>query len=380
MAERNTPGKNLLEFGKATMYVISERGLQTEPLVNSKTADDELVLDKTVFSGKKVSFSRTKAIDFSWKEVVNASDQDTKIRILDLNGFSFDDNMKTHVCSGKIRPLAGATSQHEHLNRPYMCFDASRFDDIKQVVSEDKPRVSRLSRTCHDSVDGFKNCTKQDHPEKKTRREAETFIQEWFLEKKRLPYSHYVDSQPREQTYGNSKDQVTNFTSAKPQAENSDHLHGDSISKKREMAAGKCYLKRIFYPKGNNYSKPSNPSCLPQIPKSENHFAINSAGKDAKGDSPNTETTQRDAQGSNKLLPLNINALKNSEKQKHHYKSIVKLPTVIDKSTGQVHLSLEAVAFEQSDYNKWSRKQKRVRPENAKISCISFPLIAKSIR
>jgi len=108
-------------------------------------------------------------------------------------------------------------------------------------------------------------------------------------------------------------------------------------------------------------------------------------GKHVKKDSLNTETIQQNnsysPESNTALLPLNINLMKNSAKQKHNLKSIVKLPTVVDKKTGQVHLSLEAVAFEQNDYNKWSRRrQKRTQPENAKLSGFSFPLITKSER
>ena len=91
MAERKTHSKNELQFGKATMYVISELGIQTEPLIQSKTVDSKVFFDKTVFSGKKVNLLRSRVIDFSGKEVGNASDQaESKIRILDLNGFAVD--------------------------------------------------------------------------------------------------------------------------------------------------------------------------------------------------------------------------------------------------------------------------------------------------
>ncbi|KAL9984942.1 hypothetical protein ACROYT_G007289 [Oculina patagonica] len=386
MAERNThDAKNMLEFGTASMYVISKRGLQTEPLVHSKEADSKVFLDKTVFSGKKVNFSRTRAIDFSWKEVANEPDQaDKKIRILDLNGLAVDGSMKRPVCPEKTRSLAGAMSQPELLNRPYMCFKATRVNDMKQVVNEGNLPVPSLSTICHFSFDGYKKNSKEDF-EKKTKKELED-----KTGKMRQPYGHYVDSRPSEPTLGNSKDLTDVTTDTKKQDGDSENSssgppHGNiAVGGKNPDRPGKCYLKRIFYPKGNNYFKPSNPRYLPQIStKAEtDHSAAINPGKHAKSDSPNTETTQQNnsnTRESNKLLlPLNINVLKNSEKHKHHLKSIVKLPTVVDKRTGQVHLSLEAVAFEQSDYNKWSRRQKRIRPENGIKSCFSFPLITKS--
>lgn len=390
MAERNMrDAKDVREFGTASMYVISERGLQTEPLIHSKAAEGKVFLDKTVFSGKKVNFSRTRAIDFSWKEVANEPDQaDKKIRILDLNGLAVDGSMKRPVCSEKTRSLAGATSQPEILNRPYMCFKATRVNEMKQVVNEGNLPLRSLSTICHFSLDGYKKNTKEDF-EKKTKKEPEKFTEACSLGKMRQPYGHYVDSRPSEPTLGNSKDLTDVTTGTKKQDGDSENSssgppHGSiAVGGKNPDRPGKCYLKRIFYPKGNNL-KPSNPRYLPQISaKAEtDHFAAINPGKNAKSDSPNTESTQQNnsnTRESNKLLlPLNINVLKNSEKHKHHLKSIVKLPTVVDKRTGQVHLSLEAVAFEQSDYNKWSRRQKRIRPENGIKSYFSFPLITKS--
>lgn len=160
MTERKTHSKNVLQFGKATMYVISELGLQTEPLIHGKAVDSKVFFDKTAFSGKKVNFSRSRAIDFSWKEVANASEQaESKIRILDLNGFAVDDSMTRYVSSEKNRSFTGVTSQREFLNRPYMCFEASRVNDMKQVLNEDNPSVARVGTIRHVTAAGSKKST-----------------------------------------------------------------------------------------------------------------------------------------------------------------------------------------------------------------------------
>lgn len=382
MAERNTRSKNELQFGKATMYVISELGIQTEPLIHGKTAVNKVFLDRTVFSGKKVNFSRSRAIDFSWKEVANSSDQaESKIRILDLNGFAVDGR---HVSSEKQRSFAGVTGQQELLNRPYVCLEAPRVNDMKEVVNEGDPCVARLGAICHITGTGPKESATDDL-DKLSKQGPENFKEE----RKNTPqYSHDLDSLSVEKMVGNSKDlTLTNGITSENQNDSENHLspYGDlAIIGKNPERPGKCYLKRIFYPKGNSYLKPSNPKCLPQISaRWEKHFGAINSGKYVKKDSSNTENTQQNnsySQESNKLLlPLNINIMKNSEKQKHHLKSIVKLPTVVDRKTGQVHLSLEAVAFERSDYNKWSRRpQRRTQPENGKQSAFSFPLITKS--
>lgn len=387
MAERNIHSKNELQFGKATMYVISELGLHTEPIIHGNTVDSKVFLDKTVFSGKKVNFSRSRAIDFSWREVANASDHaESKIRILDLNGFAVDGSMKRHVSSEKQRSFAGVTGQQEPLNRPYVCLEAPRVNNMKGVVNEGNPCVAQPGVIRHITLTEPKESATDDL-DKMSKQGPVNFKEE---RKNTLQYSHDADSLSIKQKVGNSKDlTLRNGTTSENQNDSENRIspHGDlAIIGKNPERPGKCYLKRIFYPRGNSYLKPSNPKCLPQISaRWEKHFGAINSGKYVEKDSSNTENTQQNnsySQESNKLLlPLNINLMKNRAKQKHHLKSIVKLPTVVDRKTGQVHLSLEAVAFEQSDYNKWSRRrQRRIEPENRKNSGFSFPLITKSER
>lgn len=393
MAERNNHLKNELQFGKATMYVISELGLQTEPLIHGKTDDSKVFFDKAVFSGKKQNFSRSRAIDFSWKEVsANTIDQaESKIRIVDLDGFAVDNSIKSHVSSEKTRSFADATGQQELVNRPYVCLNSSKLKDMKQVVNENNPWVARPGAIRHAKAAVTKKSA-TDAFDKMSKRGSEKFEEERFLERQNaLQYNYDVNSFSSEERVGNSKDlTLTNNITSENQNDSENRISPYSnlaIIGKNPERPGKCYLKRIFYPKGNSYMKPSNPRCLPQISaRWEKHFGAIDSGKQVKKESSSTvETIQQNnsysRESSQLLLPLNINLMKNSKKQSHHVKSIVKLPTVVDKKTGQVHLSLEAVAFEQGDYNKWSRRrQRRKQPENRKLSGFSFPLITKSER
>ena len=147
--------------------------------------------------------------------------------------------------------------------------------------------------------------------------------------------------------------------------------------KKEEKPTGKRYLRRIFYAKGNDLRNPDNQEHLPQIQKKRKNqtgtalATMNnpSAGK-MDQNSPNSANSLH--LNNQFLLPLNACFLKSRGKQKHHLNSTVKLPTVVDKNTGQIHLSLGAIAYEPSDYNKWSRKQKRIPPGSTKIQS-SFP-------
>lgn len=389
MTERNARGKNVLEFGKASMYVIAEDGLQKESIIcHSKPA-----INSEALSGKKVISSRTRAIDFSWKEVhvANAVKHGNEVRVLDLNGsVRVDVNMKRNVNSEtRIQCYGGAKSHKKYLNQPSVCLNAPGVNDFSKTANEQEKVSGSASMICSFALDGLKKETsiKTDEvDEKKSRRENDETrrnvfdSQKCFFGKKRLSYGCCTNSRtnslPREKASSNSTTSI--ICEKKDDFENSNPIPS-SVTEKNVQSSGKFYLKRIFYSNGNNYSKPSNQGYLPQIrKKTENRLGMDSSRTTAS--SSFTETNPRKSEKI--LLPLNVSILKNNEKQKHHHlKSIVKLPTVVDKKTGQVHLALEAIAYEQSDYNKWSRRQKRITPGNAKTaSSLSFPLISKSIR
>ena len=388
MAERGARGKNVLEFGKASMYVIAEDGLQKESIIcHSKAA-----INSEALSGKKVISSRTRAIDFSWKEfhVANAAKHGNEVRVLDLNGsVRVDVNTKRNVNSEtRIQCYAGAKSHKKYLNQPSVCLNAPGVNDSSETANEHEKVSGLAPMICSFALDGLKKETsfKTDEvDEKKSKRENDQTqrnvfdSQKGFFGKKRLSYGCCANSLPREKASSNS---TTNMIcEEEDDFENSNPIPSIVTEKNVESRPGKFYLKKIFYSKGNNYSKPSNQlqGYLPQIrKKTENRLGMDSSR--TTGSSNFTETSPRKSEKI--LLPLNVSVLKNNEKQKHHHlKSIVKLPTVVDKKTGQVHLALEAIAYEQSDYNKWSRRQKRITPGNAKTaSSLSFPLISKSIR
>ena len=386
--DRNTRGKNALEFGKATMYVISERGLQTESSMHNKAAENRIFLDKAVFSGKKVNFSHTRSVDFNWKELAKSSEQDKKLRILNLNELVVNDKMKTLVSPEKTRYSAGAKSFGKNLDRPNLCCYASEVNMAKQYKhGAENIFITRLSKICDDSMDNFEKSTAKEKPERQKRSKAQNRKDNEIFEKSCLLRSHDVDSLKSEQTFETFEDIKTTGTSEQENdSESSSTFYKDCTFQVEKLEKpGKCYLKRIFYSKGHpHYSKPSNISCLPQIErKLEKCEPAKHSHKVGRNSSSSRETIEENnihRPRNDKLLPLNINVLKTSETQKHNLKSIVKLPTVVDNRTGQVHLSLQAIAFEQSDYNKWSRRRQQTKLENAKATSFSFPLIAKSSR
>ena len=381
MAERSSHGKSVLEFGKANMYVIAEDGLQKESIIcHSKPA-----IYSEAFSGKKVISSGTRAIEFSWKEFANGTKHGDKFRVLDLNGsVRVDVNMKRNVNSEtRAQCYAGAKSHKKHLNQPPVCLNAPGVNDFKETANEHEKVSDLASMICSFALNGLKKgtsiTTDKTIAEEKSRRENDEDqrnvfdSKKCFFDKKRLCYGRCANSLPNEKARGNSTNLICE---EQDDFENSNRIPR-IVTEKNVESPGKFYLKRIFYSKGNNYSKPRKQGYLPQIPrKTENQLGMDSSRTAA---SLNTETNPR--KSDKIILPLNVSVLKKNEKQKHHFKSIVKLPTMVDKKTGQVHLALAAIAYERSDYNKWSRRQKRITPRNAKTaSTLSFPLISKNIR
>ena len=82
-----------------------------------------------------------------------------------------------------------------------------------------------------------------------------------------------------------------------------------------------------------------------------------------------TRITYRQKNDKMFLLCFNVNVLKNHKKHKHGLlPPIYKLLTVTNKKTGQVHLALREIGYENSDYNKWSRRENRISHENKKTT------------
>ena len=381
MAGRNAQGKNVLKFGKASMYVIAEDGLQREKLQLPATAGSSL------FSGKTVVLSRTKAMDFCWKEFAHTAQHNNATRVLDLNGsVRVDVDVKRYTTAKKNQRFTGAEKEKYHFNQPCVCLNAAGVNNLKQTTNDEHERVSCL---CSISIHGYKKSAatlKDKDAEKKLRRESDNYqenvIVKGFLEKETFSDGSCSDSMPSKQRNGNSiKFSPEHEEQSTGDAKISNNLRSITKNKNAENS-GRDYLKNIFYFKGNNHSKPNNQGCLPQIQKKTENQTVISPMNTCSSNAEKTEQNEPNRlQKSNQLLlPLNVSVGKNKEKQKHHFQSIVKLPTVVDKKTGKVHLALGAIAYEQSDYNKWSRKQKRrITPGNTKTpSRFSFPVIARN--
>ena len=383
MSERNAHSKSLLDFGKASMYVIAENGLQKETAHHQIEQTGE----KNSLSAKNIIFSRTKAITFSWKEIhPNASERNNNVRVLDLNDSlrGVNGNKKSSINTLRTKGLAGTDWQKCRSTHPHGYLKALGVNDLKQTSNDHKRKPClRPFELDEGSKSGICGCKEDRWAEKKlTRAETgdnqEDCIMECLYEMKPLPRSS-SDSMPSEPGNEDSaKGPVVEQADGESEENNLPSVLTLNC-KKDQKPTGKRYLRRIFYAKGNDLWNPGNQEHLPQIQKKTKNqtgtalatMDNSSAGK-MDQNSPNSANCLHI--NNQFLLPLNTCFLKSRGKQKHHLNSTVKLPTVVDKNTGQIHLALGAIAYEPSDYNKWSRKQKRIPPGSTKIQS-SFPYL-----
>lgn len=387
MSERNAHSKSLLDFGKASMYVIAENGLQKETAHHQIEQTGE----KNSLSAKNIISSRTKAITFSWKEIhPNASERNNNVRVLDLNDSlrGVNGNKKSYINTLRTKGFAGTDWQKCRSTHPHCYLKALGVNDLKQTSNDHKRKPClRPVELDEGSKSGICGCKEDRWAEKKlTRAETgdnqEDCIMECLYEMKPLPRSS-SDSMPSEP--GN-EDSAKGPVVEQADGESEENNLPSVLTlnrKKDEKPTGKRYLRRIFYAKGNDLWNPGNQEHLPQIQKKTKNqtgtalatMDNSSAGK-MDQNSPNSANCLHI--NNQFLLPLNTCFLKSRGKQKHHLNSTIKLPTVVDKNTGQIHLALGAIAYEPSDYNKWSRKQKRIPPGSTKIqSSFPYPFVLK---
>ena len=366
MAERSYKERRLSERGAATMYVISENGLQTGPFIYSKTTDSRVCLDSSVFFGRKLRISRTKWTDVPW----NAG-SDNKVRTLNLNRF-------VDVCLQKrglfvdARPVAGASNQQEWYNR-WIQHSQERKHNINH-------RIYNLGcvsyRGALSKLEKSEDETNENSPQDALHevRQNKLYLHKWFIESHKLPHSCHPDK-PVQRKSANSPTDTWAIASESKDRSTASQIHG----KQRAVEVG--FLRRVFYPKiGNYHPTTGSPKRLLKMAKEEKRTAEQPRQDGRRGTNETAEEDRRvRKERGQPLASLRITFQKNSQRQKHILQSITKLPTLLNHKSGrQVNLTLKDVSFEQSYYNQWSRKEKRIRNKHLKVSDFVFPLISKS--
>lgn len=369
MNKENYGVKKVAEFGKASMYVIAGNGLHNEPATHRNALE---INNKAFLPEKGLTISRSKEIDFNWKEIAEAH----KLKIVDLNGSVRVDAVNLKRDRETRCPYAGAFARKEYLNKLSLRLNKPGVNILRQTQNQDDKNNSGLASICSIAVGEFTENGIILDP-RKSRREIheahENFVHstERLGRKKTLPPCDTLSTNllQKEKAKDNSTiltvreegDDSANSASSKS-------LHSVVIFRRKAESLGKHHLKRLFYSKVNDQAKPSSDKSLPQIQ--------GKATRKGNSDEETKDENNPDHQQKNQkfLVPLNVNVSQNHKKDKRGLLPIIRLPTVVNRKTGQVHLALEAVAYEKSDYNRWSRRENRITHENSKsASRFKFP-------
>ena len=360
------PGKGSLEFGKATMYVICGYDLQTESVTRSSGQESD---NEAFLPVKSAVISRTKAIDFNWKETANATKR-KKLRVLDLNRAvcveAVDEPKR--ACRSRPRCLnyAGTLNRNEFLNEPVSCLNAPGDNILQNKASKGAGRF-RLAPIRSLVVDEFKRRNgffSNDVARRKSRQETHgaqrtlSESTEHRCDTKILPLdnSSCGTSSLRSET-ARANSLIT--TEKQKASENSAKFgHFPSIAlTTRKMQVSEKY--DLIYSKGNALTKPGIVyESLPQVKRR--------ASREGK---PNRETEkENDPKCLHKnqefsLVRLNSNISQTNKKEKDGLPPVVMLPKVVNKNNpGHNHVPLrQAITYEKRDYNKWSRRQNRIK-------------------
>lgn len=170
MSERNAHGKSLLDFGKASMYVICENGLQKEIARHQSERTGE----KNLLSAKNIIFSRTKAITFSWKEIHPiASERSNNVRVLDLNDSlrGVNGNKKSYINTLRTKGFADTDRQKCRSTHPHCYLKALGVNDLKQTSNDHKRKPClRPVELDEGSKSGICGCKEDRWAEKKLTR------------------------------------------------------------------------------------------------------------------------------------------------------------------------------------------------------------------
>lgn len=137
------------------------------------------------------------------------------------------------------------------------------------------------------------------------------------------------------------------------------HFPGIALTATKMEVSEKYDLKKIFYSKGNALTKPDIVyESLAQL----NRKALR------KGKSTDLETEkendpkclQKNQEFS--FIRFNRNISQTKKKEKDGLPPVVMPPRAVDKNPGIVNLPLrQAITYEKRDYNKWSRRQNRIK-------------------
>lgn len=361
-------GKDSLEFGKASMYVIYGCDLQTESVTRCSGQESD---NETFLPVKSAVISRTRAIDFKSKETANARKR-KKLRVLDLNSaVNVEAVDEERGCRSRPRCLnyAGALNRNEFPNELSSCLNAPGYDNFQNKASKAGTRRFRLAPIRPLLLDELKsrNGFISNGVARRKSRQDTHGVQQTLSEStdqncdtKILPLDNFscgTSSLRRETARANSLI-ITEKQKASENSVEFGHFPDIALTATKMEVSEKYDLKKIFYSKGNALTKPDI-VCESFAKLNRKASTEGNSNRETEKEN-NSKCLHKNQEFSFVRFNRSISQTKKTEKD--GLPPVVMPPKVVNKNPGHVHIPLrQAITYEKGDYNKWSRRQNRIK-------------------
>lgn len=364
---------------KATMYVITEKGLEVGPFVYTKDTDSRVLCA----SNNQIHYSQGRELSDEDFQPRRKQNEKKKVKVVDLGadslpadgisdeflGKPFRDIRKSGITLGNFRTKSGHRDCKQKQPPAALKSDNSGDDDFN---------VDVLKRLLQSKKEFDELGKKVFTP----RRELEMSLSgKRQMVLRRLRFKRQSEILLEEITKLRQKNAT--LVGERDSSEDGDN-GGFKQGKTEEKSKHIRILKNIFYPHTraklepeHNSSRVHLPSLKPTSIKREEKSTANQLQQnehETKRDqntlhskkhnsikkqqlvflSPRYQYSPTKAESSAKM---NINDCKSTASKK------VRFPAVIDQRTGEMHNVPGVVTFRQSDYNQWSRRENIIRRE-----------------
>lgn len=353
--------------GTATMYVITEKGLEMGPFMYGKETDSRVLCTNTghiYYSQRKDGHRGTDTRDFEDKRRLRIVDlgnsllpsENTVLGSSQSGRLAFRDMRENFGLTGKFRTnrairrscKARANSEEDRREQS----GQMHLGILKQVLDRTCLRDAERKTSENNNNDEYPKVNKKEN-EQPTIRSRQTELKELQLKRKS---KDLLDELARwKERYCLARKDV----GSEPELE------------KRE--------KKIFF--SSRIKTAGDRNILPRLNLSSSLTNRASLADCSKNELRNNNTTTRESsttriisQKDRKLIFLNPNSLYSQEKAettaklnineskfKTSEKPKVRFPSVIDQRTGAMHSVPGVVSYRPCDYNRWSRKNNIVR-------------------
>ena len=344
MTEYNNVASGNTGYSKATMYVISEQGLETGPFLYGKATDSRVVYLDSGFRGNKQFYSALRnahavrhfptkgAPEFGPRAteracVVNLNDVLCKYQ----GKFRSDDFRRI----GHSGVLMDSHSMKKEFNNTYSGFTGGGKFPGGQFSENNSMRTCFQLRGSQNTKSQAAQAVERRDEIQRARRQSSSY---WCVEKDKLPFSDSINGNRFSvNTQTGTKEVVEDEKLKSLSSEIEENFQEKSYRRSGEL----CLLKKIYFSKGKNRAEGQKHSERKGEIKWETRRELKQCFEKQGSD----QTGGQESQGS---------PLKSHAKRTVSF-SRLKLPVV---AAGKA-CDTNPVTFERRDYDRWSRKERK---------------------